>query len=462
MGAEVAEQLESVEYYPEVHMPTGQVEVVPDMVEDEMVRLRAARFIGACLLDGQVEVSSTPEPNLAVQPIESLFDAIHLAAEGDIMARKMVETNVRTDVVERTIKTGHIIKVDLGVDEAGIIQQYGQSMESVQANSLKLAADSWQMQERTRAEATNAFRIEQLHRQDILKDYSFVVFSRAADNMTNQEMSEVGFFTETMSCAIQVTTADGSSLTTESAFVAGVKSPGETRHDEETVVMVAESLGADYSGKSAAEIIATPLLVHNSLMPNGVVDLVEMYDKSAGETFFGESKPKNDYLEYKDQCLERERTLQPKVECIVDELVAKGQTIRNRLDAAKKLHEISEKHMVEQAVFDNSINPRVFGSTAASHIEQARIYIELGDNKNALLYVSKAKSTAVSSSCPSALKSGINADARPEDQDTTSSSSSGEDKYGSLTFKCQKGHNNTRPRNRLIDKCKTCGVSVRC
>lgn len=38
----------------------------------------------------------------------------------------------------------------------------------------------------------------------------------------------------------------------------------------------------------------------------------------------------------------------------------------------------------------------------------------------------------------------------------------GEDKYGSLTFKCQKGHTNTRPRNLLIDKCKTCGINVRC
>jgi hypothetical protein len=39
---------------------------------------------------------------------------------------------------------------------------------------------------------------------------------------------------------------------------------------------------------------------------------------------------------------------------------------------------------------------------------------------------------------------------------------SNEDKYGSLTFKCQKGHFNTRLRNKLIDKCKTCGISVKC
>lgn len=38
----------------------------------------------------------------------------------------------------------------------------------------------------------------------------------------------------------------------------------------------------------------------------------------------------------------------------------------------------------------------------------------------------------------------------------------GEDKFGSLTFKCPRGHTNTRPRNQLIEKCRTCQVSVKC
>ncbi len=38
----------------------------------------------------------------------------------------------------------------------------------------------------------------------------------------------------------------------------------------------------------------------------------------------------------------------------------------------------------------------------------------------------------------------------------------GEDKYGSLTFKCPKGHTNVRPRNKLLEKCQKCGTSVRC
>ncbi len=38
----------------------------------------------------------------------------------------------------------------------------------------------------------------------------------------------------------------------------------------------------------------------------------------------------------------------------------------------------------------------------------------------------------------------------------------GEDKFGSLKFKCQKGHENIRPRNKLIERCTTCKVSLKC
>ena len=39
---------------------------------------------------------------------------------------------------------------------------------------------------------------------------------------------------------------------------------------------------------------------------------------------------------------------------------------------------------------------------------------------------------------------------------------SSEDKYGPLEFQCQKGHWNKRPRNKLIDNCKTCNIAVGC
>src|SRR5689334_19852563 len=76
--------------------------LVPETEADKLIRLRAAEFIGACVAGK--EIAYIGEASLEVQPIESLYDAIQLAAEGDPIARKMVETNVRTDVIERTIK----------------------------------------------------------------------------------------------------------------------------------------------------------------------------------------------------------------------------------------------------------------------------------------------------------------------------------------------------------------------
>ena len=379
------------------------VVVVPEMEADKLVRARAARFIGACVTGQYVEQASV-EAQTTVQPIESLYEAIHLAAEGDPTAHQMIETNARTDVIERTIKAGHVITVDLNVDQTGKIQQHGQSMESVQANSLRLASRNRQMRARTEAEATNAFRIEQLHRQGILNEYSFVVFSRAADNMTEQEMTDAGFFTDTMSTAIQVTTVKDGKLTTESAFIAGVKRPGEERYDADAVDATVEYFGANLHDKSATGTINTPILIPNKLIPNGAVDIVEVYDEQNG-TFFGEDKLRQNYLEYRKKCQRREQLLTPKVDAIVEELISEAPQITTPIKAVQRLHKISEKHMVEQAAFDHSINPRVFGSVAADHIEQAREQFALGNNDAGLDSLNQAKSTATSSSCPSSLDS---------------------------------------------------------
>jgi hypothetical protein len=446
-------QLDQIYTEPQI---MGLVEAVPDMESDRLARMRAAQFIGAVTVGSQTEYIGS-ERNLEVQPIESLYDAIHKAAEGDPIARKMVETNVRTDVVERTIKAGHIIKVDLHVDEAGKIMQHGQSMESVQANSLRFAADSPQMRERTEAEATNAFRIEQYHREGLLQDYSFVVFSRAADNMTKQQMIDTGFFIDTMSCAIQITTAKDGRLTMESAFVAGVRRPGEKRHDAETVVATVEEFGLHLGDKTAAETIDTPYLIHNSLIPNGAVDVVEVFDRKAG-TFFGEAKPRQDYLEYRQKCQAREQMFQPKVDTIVRELINEAPRINSRLEAVKRLHKLSEKHMVEQAAFDHSINPWVFGSVAALHIEQARVQFELGNNSGGLDLVRQAKATAASSSCPTAFNKSL-ADSSQEDSDKETADDSEDCEF--VSKECPVCHaKNVKTRVTKTRITGSCGCSV--
>lgn len=367
--------------------------LVPEMASDELVRQRTAKFIGAALVGagGLAEVCPIEAP------IESLHDAMRLAAEGDLTGRQMVETNVGTDVIERTIKTGHVMnKTPLIISPDGKLLQHGQTMDSIQANSLRLAANHPVMRSRTEAEARNAFRIEQAYRQSQFEDYSFVVLSRA------ENLPEFGFFTETMSVSIQVTSQHGDGLALESAFVSGIASDGEQPHDAATIARLGQLLGVDFANKTPAELIDTPLMVHNSLLPNGAIDLVQMYDQAAGGTFFGENRLVQDYQDYLAYCHQREQAFAPQVAQITDELIALTDQVDSRLTAVRLLHDISEKHMVRQAIADRSIDARVFGQVSSGFIEQARRALETGDFEAVRDYAASAEATAESSSCPSA------------------------------------------------------------
>lgn len=433
MGLATAEQM-----YPDVAHDAEHVRLVTDLEHDAEARRQAARFIGACLSQREIDLSFAEEA-VQVRPVESLYDAIQLAAEGDARARNMIAINVATDVVERTTKAGHITKVTLDVDEAGRIQQFGQSMESVQANSLRYASCSPQMLARTKAETTNSFRIAEYHHQGLLDDYNLVVFSRAADDMAADAMAEAGFFVDTMSVAIQVTTADGQTITTESAFVAGRRSPDDDRHDAQTITQVGRQLGVDIGNKSATELLATPLRIHKSVMPNGVIDIVKLYDDCAGGTFFGEAKPVQDYFAYRALCEQREARFQPLVETITDELIAEAADIDGRVHATARLHQLSQDRMVMQAAFDESINPAVFGP-AAEDIIAARQYIELEDYTRAEAVMRHAQKVAVSSSCPAALRAlnGRGEGDGAADGDATSNDDPGDCEF--VSKECPKCH----------------------
>ncbi|MEK7599589.1 MAG: hypothetical protein AAB462_00950 [Patescibacteria group bacterium] len=378
--------------------------LVSELTGYEFIQRRADRFVSQAI--GSVALSAEVEKSHENRPITSLHDAIHRAPT-ESEARKVVYANAASDVIERTLKTGHVRSTIMEVDEDGVIQQHGQSLESVQANSLLYTTDEWKMRERTVAEANNAIRMQWLHSQGLLEEYSFVTISCAADNMSVQEMKDNGFFTDTMSLSIQATGSRETTVTTESAFASGVKSPNAPRHDLQAVVALAKKYNIDLTGKSAAEIIDTPFLVRNDLIPNGVVDLVRDFDDcvdSTGNTFFGEDRPRQDYIEYLRSCSQREKTFQSKVELITQDLINQRHTINTPMDAIERLNELSEEYMVLKAVEDTSINPQVFGPVSAGHIEQARAHAALGNKELSRAATKKAIETADSDSCSAVYK----------------------------------------------------------
>lgn len=392
---------------------------VAEMPENVEAAARAERLIqkaGFTALSGTVENAQMFENSAG--RYQSLVDAVHAAARGDKVARQVVKMNVKTDVIERTIKAGHVMEVELESDASGKIMQHGQLMDDVYVNALRFASGG-KMRPRSVAEARNGARIEVLRRAGLLSEYNLVVYSRYTDRMSDDEAEKAGFFVDTKSCAIQVISDQGGKLKQSSAFVAGVKRRGEARHDVETVQKVAASLGQSFEGKDDAQIIDTPLLIHKSLMPNGVVDVVHWYDAAAGGTFFGADQPQRDYTAYQEVCRQREADLEPTVERIVAQLIAEAQSFHVPLDATRRLGKLSQREMINYTIFNAEgrfIDPRVFGE-AAIDIEEARFFLETGNYERALRSTDKAQENATSYSCPSAEEGDNNAASESGDCD---------------------------------------------
>ncbi len=393
----------------------GPVFPVAELDYDIENRLRAAEFIGSIAVSASEQSRQTPDESY------SLADALQLAANNDTEARQMVRVNVQKDVIERVIKSGHITRVKLGVNEYGKITQYGQTNEDIQKNSLKYAAGSSQMKNRTKAETRNMMRIQNLYDRGLLEDYAFVVFSRAADDMSEEEMSDIGFFTDTMSCAIQVTTVTDGQLMVESAFVAGKTSWDAPRHDAATLTKLGESLDVDLGDKTATELLDYPILIHKSRLENGVVDLVKLYDDSADGTFFGEAKPRQDYSVYAQECHEREQSLQEQVDTVVKKLIKAATGLKTARAASRYLAKLSQDAMVEHSVHDTRIDARVFGAEAAFRIEHARQLASTGQADIMQQVLTQAKMVARSSSCPGGSNGNNDVDAllRPNGLDNS-------------------------------------------
>ncbi len=431
--------------------------VISELAEDEILRQKTElqiRSIGCVALNS--EVVDEPVSN------DSLLSAIKRAEKGDKEAVAMVAVNVGSDFSERVLKTGEVSKYYLRKRKDGELIQHGQLYSDIYANTLRLTNQGSKMRPRAEAETRNADRITFLDSQGKLRDNFMVVFSLAPDDMTDEELKNAGFFAETKTMAIQATTSERDSVSIESAFLAGRAEPNAQRHDVQTIVKLAAVLGIDYHGMTAAEILDRPLLIPKSLMSNGVIDLVKLFDDCAGGTFFGEAKPQQDYLAYRAFCDERRKSFSSDVQAVTRQLIQEAVSFSTQLQAIERLAVLSERQMVQRAVKDKTIDANVFGDVAASYIEQARFYHKQGNEQLANQAEANAIRTADSSSCPSGVSRQSEIDSTAFNQTDSTESKAGEDKYGSLTFKCPKGHTNRRPRNKLISHCTTCGVSVKC
>ncbi len=426
----------------------GLAEPVSELIPNYEIEDQTARFAGSVLVEKVVEVEKSPSPS-----INSLMDAIKLAATGDEEALMIVRKNVATDMMERTIKAGFVLSSAMDIKEDGQLSQHGQSYRSIQANSLRYVTQNPVMKQRTWAETNNCFRLEQLTKDGLLNEYSFVVFSLAEKDMPEH------FFVDTQTLTIQVSRKVGDKLYTESAFVAGKDRSGE-EHDRVTVDKIIGLFKQSSSrGKDAldpitnAERLNHPWLIHNSLIPNGAVDLVKLYDDFNGGTFYGQDEPRQEYLEHKEECERREAKYEEYCSIIAGHLINEAKLLNTPYAASARLDQLSREYSLKLALTDEQIDPRVFGQKSAEYISMARSAVWLGKEEAANFALALAYAHETSVSCAGGIN-GRGEYSKREDE---------EDEYGSLVFDCPScGFPNVRDRHKLLDKCMYCSESVKC
>jgi hypothetical protein len=375
---------------------------------DEDLRRRTNTLIGHVLLLNSVTVESVNEQ--PPEHIHSLASAIERAKVGEQEALELVRTNVATDYFERAYKYGFVSEVPLTRDEQGNIMQHGQSLHDVHVNSLRYITDE-KLRNRAKIEALNSLRDQHLSESGMLQDYARVTFSLVHDELTEEEAEEVGFFVGTRSVSIQLLTEDmDGELVMQTAFVAGREHAKSESFDKESIASFAETMGVSYAGASSETILARPLLIHKSLLPDGVLSVVEQYDQAASELtgrqkFFGRDNEKQadteDYLIKMQENAAQTKRMESEINTVVAQLLQLNKP--SPLQATDKLAQLNDAMLKARIITDETIDASVLGSQAAYYVEHARHYTRLGqfDHPDVARLQQSINRVGASSSCPS-------------------------------------------------------------
>lgn len=372
-----------------------------DIPDDERAHFRTRQVVqevGELALSREVEYSPDNRECGSIG-YENLMEAMWFAGRGEEKARKMVEANARTHILECLLKAGIIFEIDINVDSRGRLIQHGQLLEEVYRNALLWAADGPEMRERTLLETYNGFLAESWFKYGLLEGESIIVISPypTSPDMTDERARKIGFFPETKSCAIQSIELRNGGLVQKVAFVAGAKETGGKRHDLPAIDGLAAELGIMIDTTSSASVLGTPFAVSSEV---SLLDIVRCYDRHAGGTFFGQNVEPEDYEAYAARCRERMANFEPIVQDVVAEVVAQAETLYHPMDAVRLLHDVAQRHMVAAAAEDRSIDARVFGPQAVQHIQAARQAFKANDWIEYNRALSRAHATAITGSCP--------------------------------------------------------------
>jgi hypothetical protein len=382
----------------------------PELPFEQEVARRTEKLLGRIALVGTSEAKQLQEATV------TLAEALQRARKGDKEAYKLVYNNVATDYLERTYKSGHVIRIELGKDKKGQLLQHGQTMDEVFINSLQHLKNR-ALLERAKIEAHNGQRIQHYYERGLLKDNFLVMHSRVPDTITPAEAKKLGFFTETMSCAIQVVTEEDGKVVVYSAFVAGADEGGE-RFDGTVVAYSAASRGSNYYGLNADEVLATPELVAKVQAPKGVLTFVEKYDEPTGRFFGRKHTGPKDYEGHLKECQRREERAKELITSVVDKLISEAPELKSPTTATKRLDQLNDQLLKKVILCDKSIDSNVLGAKVSGNVKRARQHFDRGDYAAMEYELRIAQTFGRSNSCPTGADEKENTELQEDSKST--------------------------------------------
>jgi len=367
----------------------------------------------------------------------TLNERFELSAHGDKEARAAIDVDALTEVTEQMCKAGAVLKVQAKVTRDGEIEQFGQTTQMRQKNTLATySLKSSALRETIYAEGQNGFFIEEAHKQGLLAGKRVVEFSLIPD-AAHQALAKHGYYLREVIGILRVTTIDKQGnceivsvlvggtdqdrlppidkIKTEQAEIAAEKQALSNRFDIIVVRDIYSKLTQkDAHRLSTDQMLSEPMIIDDK---HDYLDITMLFDQIAsqvaGKTLFfglpykGEGQPsKADYKAHEAKSLDFQSKLKTVSKKVADEAINRRHEATTNLETAKLFREIAKNHAVQHLIKDRTADIRVFGAPSYHLMTEARKHYDMGNYTRAQSLTVQAQEKAKATGCPGDEKSG--------------------------------------------------------
>lgn len=405
------------------------------MEGEERTRERYHRFLGGVAMH-----ASRPQAEAPKTVHASSLDLLRNAADGDQESEQALLLDAKTHVYEIIGGIGERIEVKLQVNGKGEVVWVGQTTEARQFHSLiTYKGQSPQMTAIQHAEGLGSFRLEDRNREGQLKGLAVFDFSAMA-RASHAELSEMGYFLNSIGVCIRRNSFAGGECTVTSVFAAGVDQrkfkpvPEETEAQEverqkaalkdRFDIKVLRRMYKLFKVKGAESMEPDQLLATQIVGPDSLdeIDMLMLYDHFAAEemddgslAFFGSAElwaeigspskiTREHYMEHIARREQRQAEYDQLCRDVVKAQIAQAYKVNTPAEAVDMKRRVALDVVAGRAAHDHKIDETRLGRKSAKHVREARQCYSSGDVAGGDRLKRLAQQEAIDPSCPPGLR----------------------------------------------------------